>query len=187
MRRMSNQLRVTSGCCLFTADELTTSFSYLSKAHWRPSMLSVQKTLSLFFCNSQKSKSVKQTRSLIFLSDTISKMIFSIWIRGFYKKKVRCWQKLPWCWSCYKTKCFDHQYFAQLEDFFCLGGFCGCGWLNSGQSTAGLIFSQQKQRVPREFIGSKTNAEILHHSGNWFSWADAAMMRFGRPQCRRVT
>ena len=41
----------------------------------------------------------------------------------------------------------DHKDFAKLEGFFCLGGFYGCGWLNSGQSTAGLIFSQPRQRV----------------------------------------
>ena len=52
----------------------------------------------------------------------------------------------------------DHQDFAKLAGFFCLDGFSGCGWLNSGQATAALISSQPKQRVLTKYIGLKTNS-----------------------------
>ena len=52
----------------------------------------------------------------------------------------------------------DHQDFAELERFYCLDGFYGCGWLNSGQATAGLIYSQPRQKALTKYIELKTNS-----------------------------
>ena len=52
----------------------------------------------------------------------------------------------------------DHQDFAKLAGFFCLDGFSGCGWLNSGQATAGLIYSQPRQKALTKYIELKTNS-----------------------------
>ena len=180
---MSNQLRVTSGCCLFTADELTTScpFSCLSKAHWRPSMPSVLKHFLSSFA------SVKQVNWWNWLADFFCLIQYLKWYplseqEDFTKKRSNVDKSYPqvevvaepnalminlgadlydlciYLWLSVliniksterqeQQNTTDHQDSAKLEGFFCRGGFYGCGWLNSGQSTAGLIFCQPRQRA----------------------------------------